>query len=80
MSAGGVEDAAHFGTLSSQFIVFSDGLFCLQDSDLDTFLLHKVQSGGGNLREETAAQKGSVLVLVTTAPLVLTFLTLLLIN
>lgn len=53
-STGGVEDPAHLGALPSQFVVFSDGLLRLQDSDVDPFLLHEVQSGGGNLREETA--------------------------
>lgn len=53
-STGGVEDPAHLGTLTSQLVVLSDGLLCLQDSDVNTFLLHEVQSGGGNLRQETA--------------------------
>lgn len=59
-STGGVEDPAHLSALDSQFVVFSNGFFSLQDSNIDTFLLHKVQSGGGNLREETAAQTDSV--------------------
>lgn len=55
-STGGVEDSTHLGPLASQFVVFSNGLLRLQDSDVDTFLLHKVQRGGGNLGEETTAQ------------------------
>lgn len=54
-STGGVEDPAHLDALASQFVVFSDGLFRLQDSDIDTFLLHKVHSGGGNLQSFTHA-------------------------
>ncbi|KAA8579382.1 hypothetical protein FQN60_016812 [Etheostoma spectabile] len=54
---GGVEDPPHLGALAGQFVVFSNGLLRLQDSDVDTFLHHKVQSGGGNLREEMAAKK-----------------------
>lgn len=51
-----MEDPTHLGALASQFVVFSNSLLRLQDSDVDTFLLHKVQSGGGNLREEATAQ------------------------
>jgi len=55
-STGGVEDPAHFGALDSQFVVFSHGFLSLEDCDIDTFLLHKVQSGGGNLRGEDSPE------------------------
>lgn len=55
-STGGVEDAAHLGALARQLVVFSNSLLRLQDSDVDTFLLHKVQRGGGNLKGEMAPQ------------------------
>ena len=51
-STGGVKDSAHLGPLTNQFVVFSNGLLRLQDSDVHTSLLHKVQSGGGNLRRD----------------------------
>lgn len=54
--AGGVEDPTHLGTLASQFVVLSNSLLSLQNSDFNTLLLHKVQSGGGNLSEQMTAQ------------------------
>lgn len=54
-SAGGVKDSTHLGALASQFVVFSNGLLRLQDFDVDTFLPHKVQRGGGNLQSFTHA-------------------------
>lgn len=52
-SAGGMEDSAHSGTLSSQLIVFSNSLLCLQHRDVHTSLLHKLQRCSWNLVEKT---------------------------
>lgn len=52
-STGGVEDPSHLGTPASLFVVFSDGLLCLQHYDINTLLLHEVKSTGGNLMEHT---------------------------
>lgn len=55
-SAGGVEDPTHLSTLASQFVVLGNSLLRLQDSDFNSFLLHKVQRGGGNLHKPKTVQ------------------------
>lgn len=47
-----MENSAHFGALDGQLVVFGHGLLSLKDPDLDAFLLHEVQSGRRNLRDD----------------------------
>lgn len=46
-----MEDSSHSGSLANQLVVLGDGLLRLLHRDSDSLLPHKVQSGGGNLKE-----------------------------
>lgn len=46
-----MEDSSHSGSLANQLVVLGDGLLRLLHRDSDSLLPHKVQGGGGNLKE-----------------------------
>lgn len=56
-SAGGMEDPAHFDTLSSQGIVLGHSLLRLQHQHVNPVLLQIVHSGCWNLGREKKSEK-----------------------